>query len=158
MSKKYDTGERLCSQRNIFIPQENVNIGGWKTFPFHLVKTSICLSLSARLFITIKFFFSKIFSLISILVYFCMRVSKEFKTISSEKYNLLRNSEDCSVITKKTMQTYVRTKWKRIENIFEWIKDNNALNWTMNFVLCPASACIYENSCISVLKNSFFPL
>ena len=28
MSKKYDTGERLCSQRNIFIPQENVNIGG----------------------------------------------------------------------------------------------------------------------------------
>ena len=85
--KKYDTGERLCSQRNIFIPQENVNIGGWKTFPFHLVKTSICLSLSARLFITIKSFFSKIFSLISILVYFCMRVSKEFKTISSEKYN-----------------------------------------------------------------------
>ena len=87
MSKKYDTGERLCSQRNIFIPQENVNIGGWKTFPFHLVKTSICLSLSVRLFITIKSFFSKIFSLISILVYFCMRVSKELKTISSEKYN-----------------------------------------------------------------------
>ena len=28
MSKKYDTGERLCSQRNIFIPQENLNIGG----------------------------------------------------------------------------------------------------------------------------------
>ena len=47
--------EWLCSQRNIFIPQENVKIQEWKKFPFQVVNTLICLSLSALLFITISF-------------------------------------------------------------------------------------------------------